>query len=201
MKIKTNYITQENSNHLIQYIRDFINNNEEVIIVNIGTDLILADSLFPIVGTILEENNCPIKVYGTINNPIHALNLNDKLEEIKILHPNAKIIGGDACLGAEADIGEIQCRDYAIEPGKGVGKTLPKVGDISIIGISGKEDTFEFLTNKNVRLSLIYGMAKVISDIILTVCDSSSKNIKLYNRNKNTYEINDIDSNEEVAAN
>jgi len=198
MKIKTNYITQENKLEMIKYVKDFINVNDEVVIVNIGTDLILADSLFPIVGTMLEENNCPIKVYGTINNPIHALNLNDKLEEIKRLHPHAKIIGGDACLGNEADIGEIQCRDYPIEPGKGVGKTLPKVGDISIVGITGKEDTFELFTSKNVRLSLIYGMATAITDIILTACDSSSKNIKFYNRNKN--DVIEINTYKEVAV-
>ena len=184
MKIKTNYITQENSNHLIQYIRDFINNNEEVIIVNIGTDKMIYDVLSPLLGTILKENNCSLTVYGTIDNPIHAMNLKDRLEKIKKLHPNAKIISTDACLGAEADIGDITVRNEPIKPGKGVGKTLPSVGDISIVGVVDESFDNDLFKTRNTRLDLIYKMATTIADIILTACDSSSKNILLYNRNK-----------------
>ena len=38
-------------------------------------------------------------------------------------------------LGDINSIGEIHIRNYAIHPGKGVGKSFPDVGDTSIIGI------------------------------------------------------------------
>ena len=62
------------------------------------------------------------------------------------MHPNSNIIGVDACLGDTENIGEIQARNYPIHPGKGVGKTLPKVGDVSIIGIVDSSDNSELFT-------------------------------------------------------
>lgn len=79
------------------------------------------------------------------------------------MHPNACIIGIDACLGAATSIGEIHTRDYPIHPGKGVGKSLPDVGSASIIGIIDSSDTAEFFTSRSIRLHLVFEMAKVIS--------------------------------------
>jgi len=200
-KICTNYKTQENKGEIIEYVKNFINENDEVIIINIGTDRCLGDSVAPIVGTILHENNCPLKVYGDLDNPIHALNMDDKLEEIYKNHPNAKIIGIDACLGDKEDIGLIQMRETSIKCGRGVGKVLPHVGNISLIGIVDTSEDFELFANKSIRLSLIYNISKLISEIILMSCDLISKDIKFYNRNKNTYESKGIILEKEVAIN
>ena len=199
MKIKTNYITQENKLEMIKYIRDFINDNKEVIIVNIGTDKVMMDLLSPLVGTILKENNCPLEIYGDLEFPMHAKNLGKRYEQIKIKHPTAKVIGLDACLGDKSQIGEIQIRDCSIHPGAGVGKNLTPIGDISIVGFTDESKEFDFFMNSQVRLSLVYNMAKVISDIILTALDSSSKNIKFYNRNKS--DVIELNTYKEVAAN
>ena len=86
-----------------------------------------------------------------------------QLEEINKLHPDACIIGIDACLGENKSIGEIHTRDYAIHPGKGVGKTLPDVGMASIIGIIDSSDNADFFSSRSIRLSLVLDMAKVIS--------------------------------------
>ncbi len=111
----------------------------------------------------LEEKFFPLPVYGTIANPIHALNLDSKLSDIKLKHPDSKIIGIDACLGPPNKIGEIQVRDYPINPGKGVGKSLSPVGDISIIGIVDSSDIDEPFTSRNIRLNLILEISKVIT--------------------------------------
>ena len=92
------------------------------------------------------------------------MNLDKKLEEINKLHPNACIIGIDACLGDINSIGEIHTRDYPIHPGKGVGKSLPDVGVASIIGIIDSSDAAEFFTSRSIRLHLVFEMAKVISN-------------------------------------
>ena len=112
----------------------------------------------------LKEKFFPLPVYGTISSPIHALNLDRKLVEINSSHPNACIIGIDACLGDANSIGEIHTRDYPIHPGKGVGKTLPDVGEASVIGIVDSSENAEIFTSRSIRLSLIMDMAKVIVD-------------------------------------
>ena len=142
-------------------LKDFL--NEDTVIVCIGTDKCIGDCLGPLVGTILEDNFFPLPIYGTIAAPIHALNIDKRLDEINKIHPNACIIGVDACLGEIKSIGEIHTRDYAIHPGKGVGKSLPDVGSASIIGIIDSSDNADFFSSRSIRLSLVLSMAKVIS--------------------------------------
>lgn len=142
------------------FMKNYISKN--TIIVCIGTDKCVGDCLGPLVGTLLLEKNFPLPIYGTLESPIHALNLDKKLKEIKKLHPNASIIGIDACLGDSKSIGEIHCRDYPIHPGKGVGKSLPDVGIASIIGIVDTSENPELFTTRSIRLNLVFKMAKVI---------------------------------------
>lgn len=144
------------------FLKDYINNN--TVIVCIGTDRCIGDCLGPLVGTLLKDKFFPLPVYGTISTPIHALNIDQKLSEVKFLHPKSNILGIDACLGDSNAIGEIHCRDYPIHPGKGVGKSLPDVGENSIIGIVDTSDSTELFTNRSIRLSLIFDMAKIIVD-------------------------------------
>jgi putative sporulation protein YyaC len=146
-------------------LKNYITKN--TVIVCIGTDKCIGDCLGPLVGSILTENFFPLPVYGTLSSPIHALNIDERLNEIYIKHPNASIIGVDACLGDENDIGEIRIRDYAIHPGKGVGKELPEVGVASVIGIVDSSDNAEFFFSRSIRLSFIMDMAKIISRIFI----------------------------------
>lgn len=139
----------------------------DTVIVCIGTDKFIGDCLGPLVGTFLKDKNFPLPVYGTIENPIHALNIKDKLNNIYRLHPNSNIIGIDACLGEESSIGDIHIRSSPIHPGKGVGKTLPEVGDSSIVGIVDCIDDSNLFTSKSIRLHFIMEMAKVISSSIV----------------------------------
>lgn len=161
-KVKVNYKSNLAYYEIALFLKDYI--HKDSVIVCIGTDRCIGDCLGPLVGMLLKERHFPLHVYGTIHDPIHALNLEKNINEIKANHPNSKIIGIDACLGDCTSLGEIQCRDYAIHPGKGVGKTLPDVGDTSIIGIVDSSDNSELFTNRNIRLSLIIDMANVIVD-------------------------------------
>ncbi len=150
---------------LSNFLKDEFTTN--TVIVCIGTDRCIGDCLGPLIGSMLEDKFFPLPVYGTIQNPIHALNLDDKLSFIKSKHPTSKVIGIDACLGPPGKIGEIQLRDYPINPGKGVGKSLSPVGDISIIGIVDSSDIDEPFTTRNIRLSLILEISKVITNGII----------------------------------
>lgn len=148
---------------------EIIKNNikENLVIVCIGTDKFIGDALGPIVGSILTEYKFPFPVYGTIHDPIHALNLNKSLTKIRKKHPSNFIIAIDACLGTKSEIGDIYIRNIPISPGKGVGKTLQEVGDVSIVGIVAKNDSENFLYSNAIRLSLVYDIANVIAKGLL----------------------------------
>ena len=171
--IRMNYQLRENNAQMVNYLQNFLIDNEEVIIINIGTDKCIVDAVGCIVGSILQENNCPLEVYGTVDNPIHALNITNEINRINRRHPNAKIIAIDACLGDAVDIGDIIIRNRAVKPGKGAGKKMSPVGDLSIVGIVGISDTGELVSSMSIRLSFVYNMAKVISNIIMHACELS----------------------------
>src|SRR5690554_2960893 len=82
-----------------------IEKSNNIDIVCVGTDRSTGDSLGPFVGTALVEkqrngllpNN--IRVFGTINDPVHALNLEETSKKIALSGKNRTVIAIDACLG------------------------------------------------------------------------------------------------------
>jgi putative sporulation protein YyaC len=136
-----------------------------IVFVCIGTDRSTGDSLGPLVGTLLEEKGAnPFYIYGTLDDPIHAVNLEDKLKEIKQKHFFPFIIGIDACLGKVKSVGSIQVANGPVKPGAGVNKDLPPVGDIHLTGIVNVSGFMEFFVLQNTRLNLVLKMAKTISN-------------------------------------
>ncbi|WP_019243390.1 MULTISPECIES: spore protease YyaC [Bacillus] len=151
------------SNNLLTYLPT--NNQNPIVIVCIGTDRSTGDSLGPLVGTFLsEKTKLPFHIYGTLEDPIHAVNLKEKLLEIKSNHPNAFIIAVDACLGRMKNVGSIQVCNGPVKPGAGVNKDLPEVGNIHINGIVNVSGFMEFFVLQNTRLSLVLNMARTIAD-------------------------------------
>lgn len=169
-KVKAHYTDAFAYFKISNFLKDYI--NDKTIIVCIGTDRCIGDCLGPLVGTFLKDSNIPLKVFGTIDSPIHALNIDREFNSIKEKFPDYNILGIDACLGDEYNIGEIQARDYPIHPGKGVGKDLPKIGKVSIIGIVDSSNKSEIFTNRNIRLDLIMKISKTICKSILHAYNS-----------------------------
>lgn len=136
-----------------------------IVFVCIGTDRSTGDSLGPLIGTLLQEKEiAPYHVYGTLDDPIHAVNMDDKLAEIKQKHFNPFIIGIDACLGRLKSVGSIQVGDGPVKPGAGVNKELPEVGNMHITGIVNVSGFMEFFVLQNTRLNLVLKMAKTIAN-------------------------------------
>ena len=79
-KIKTYYKNYLAYYEISNFLKDHI--DEKTIIVCIGTDKCIGDCLGPLVGTLLREKFFPLKVFGTLDSPIHALNLDKKITEI-----------------------------------------------------------------------------------------------------------------------
>ena len=72
----------------------------DLVFLCIGTDRVTGDCLGPYVGHRLSSFCFPgIYVYGTLVQPVHALNLCDTRKEILSRHPDSLIIAVDASLG------------------------------------------------------------------------------------------------------
>jgi putative sporulation protein YyaC len=106
-------------------------------VVCIGSDRATGDSLGPLVGTFLTENKvCKdyIRVQGTLGDTVNATNIYRVTDEIDTY--NSLVIAIDASFGSfNSSVGDIIVCDTPLYPGAAVGKDLPPVGDISIIGI------------------------------------------------------------------
>lgn len=139
-----------------------------IVFVCIGTDRSTGDSLGPLAGTLLSEQGMGIfHVYGTLDDPIHAVNLEEKLREIKSKYVNPYIIGIDACLGRLKSVGAIQLCDGPLKPGAGVNKELPEVGNVHLTGIVNVSGFMEFFVLQNTRLNLVMKMAKTMVEAIV----------------------------------
>ncbi|GGJ64811.1 putative sporulation protein YyaC [Anoxybacillus voinovskiensis] len=134
-------------------------------IVCIGTDRSTGDALGPLVGTMLKEKNMTyFHVYGTLEEPIHAVNLEEKITAIRSIHENAFMIAVDACLGRLKSVGAITIAEGPVRPGAGVNKQLPSVGDLHITGVVNVSGFMEFFVLQNTRLHLVMNMAKTIAN-------------------------------------
>ena len=127
----------------------------------IGTDRSTGDALGPLVGSRLESFGYP--VVGTLDNPLHAMNLKERLSE---LPKDAYIVAVDACLGKVSSVGQIQHKKGSMKPGAGVGKDLPPVGDYHYTGIVNVGGFMEYFVLQNTRLSLVMNMADEIAIMI-----------------------------------
>ena len=138
--------------------------HKEIVIVCIGTDRSTGDCLGPLVGTSLSKLKSSIfHLYGTLEEPVHAMNLQATLDVIYSTHEDPYVIGIDACLGQSSSVGCIQVAAGPLRPGAGVNKELPPVGDIHLTGIVNVGGFMEYFVLQNTRLSLVVRMADIIS--------------------------------------
>jgi putative sporulation protein YyaC len=139
-----------------------------LVILCIGTDRSTGDSLGPLIGSKLENAKLhPLKVYGTLDEPVHAVNLQEKIELINYSENNPFILAIDACLGRTESVGFISIKEGSLQPGTGVNKNLPAVGNLQIIGIVNVGGFMEYMVLQNTRLSLVMKMANIISNGII----------------------------------
>ncbi|WP_031514321.1 spore protease YyaC [Desulfofalx alkaliphila] len=139
-----------------------------LVLVCIGTDRSTGDCLGPLVGSKLSEVDQNFyHVYGTLKDPVHGSNLEEKIEEIYNKYDNPLIIALDACLGKLENVGSVCIGMGALKPGAGVNKRLPKVGDIYITGIVNVGGFMEYLVLQNTRLNLVMQLADFIKEGLL----------------------------------
>lgn len=144
--------------------KSYTDTYDEIVILCIGTDRSTGDCLGPLVGHKLKLIRYKrITVYGTLDAPVHAKNLAEVVETIRVCHRNPFVIAIDACLGKPERIGMINIGIGPLRPGAGVNKTLPEVGHIHIVGVVNMSGFMEYLILQNTRLNLVMRMADTIS--------------------------------------
>lgn len=91
------------SHTLKQCILDHQEKWSELVFLCIGTDRVTGDCLGPFVGQKLSSCSTPdFTVYGTLFQPVHALNLTAMYSFIRKRHPEALIVAIDASLGQKS---------------------------------------------------------------------------------------------------
>ena len=141
-----------------------------VLVLCIGTDRSTGDSLGPLTGYKLKEQQVSrIQIIGTLERPVHAMNLEQSMAMIRLRYPNHVIIAVDASVGNQDHVGCITLGKGALRPGLGVCKDLQAVGDIFITGIVGGYGNYDPLMLQSVRLSVVMRMPDYICESVFLV--------------------------------
>ncbi|CAG9613589.1 hypothetical protein BACCIP111899_02808 [Bacillus rhizoplanae] len=145
-----------------------IEKGSPLIVLCIGTDRSTGDALGPLVGSKLQDYNIQhFHLYGTLESPVHALNLEETITEIHKTFMDPFIIAIDACLGKSQNIGSITIGKGPSKPGAAMNKKLPAIGDMHIHGIVNLNGFMEFFVLQNTRLNLVMNMATSIAEGII----------------------------------
>lgn len=143
---------------------------DEIVVVGVGTNRTPGDALGPTIGSLLAKryaDNRQIRVYGTLEKPVHALNLKKTAAYIAKKHRQAYIIAIDSCLGQYYKIGTIQLVQGPLEPGLSLGKKLPEVGHIHFKGIVNNYGPLNHKVLEHTSLTFVNDMAAVIARILI----------------------------------
>ena len=132
------------------------------VLLCIGSDKVTGDCLVPMLGHLLtRRHRIPAYVYGTLEVPVTAKNLDLALSFIRRMHPKDPVLAVDAALGQSQNVGLLTFRDGPLLPGQALSKTLPAAGDLSVTAIvnaSGPNGSSLFAT----PLRTVMRMAEIL---------------------------------------
>jgi putative sporulation protein YyaC len=163
--------TRQIASFLRRLLRDIDpEQSRPLVLVAIGTDRLTGDSLGPLVGSRARELAPGLPIYGTLEEPVHAINLADTIKKINQEYRGPLVVAVDACLGQARNVGTVSIGRGALCPGTGVHKDLPPVGEVSISGVVNVGGFLEFLVLQNTRLCLVMQLADCIARSLAPVC-------------------------------
>ncbi len=161
------------------------------VIVCVGSDLSVGDSLGPVTGTKLAEKlrGLNVYVYGTLAKPITAHEVKYMAAFLKNTHPSSPVIAIDAAVGVAGDIGLIKLANRPLSPGSGANKKLSKIGDVSVLGIVAEKSLFNYSLFSATRLNVVYKMAEIISEGVSTYVHDCLQAIELRSKLHNAAKL------------
>ncbi|WP_217915211.1 spore protease YyaC [Miltoncostaea marina] len=135
-----------------------------VVVACIGTDRSTGDALGPLVGQRLLRLGFPADaVVGTLAEPLHALNLAERVRPVLGRRDRPLVVAVDAALGASSGIGTVTLRRGGLLPGQGVGKDLPAVGELSLTAtVNVQVGALDVQVLQSTRLFLVQELAETI---------------------------------------
>ena len=137
-------------------------NDQQLIVLCIGSDYIVGDCLGPLVGHKLNSKHYRLTVYGDFDSTVHSANLLEIVQDINKKYVNPFVIAVDSALCFDNEqIGNVKLRDGGLVPGVAFQKKLPYVGDISITGITNSKSSFKKFI-QTTRMSLVMQLADFI---------------------------------------
>ena len=138
------------------------------VIVCVGSDLAIGDSLGPITGSMLKYKTQGLDVflYGTLAAPVTAKEIPYMHTFLKETHAGSQVLAIDAAVGDKGDIGLIRVQDSPLLPGAGANKKLGSIGDVSVMGIVAEKSLSNYGLLNTTRLNLVYTMSEIISESI-----------------------------------
>ena len=159
------YSSVEFGNSLYQLLRDDLG-ERPLVFLCIGSDRATGDCLGPLLGHRLHAilRNSPYFVYGTLQEPVHAKNLQETIDKIYKTHENPLIIAIDASLGRSSHVGYYTLGEGPLRPGAGVDKQLPFVGDYYITGIVNISGLLDQMLLQTTRLHTVMSLSDQIFD-------------------------------------
>ena len=155
------------ANALAQEVRYRKEKYRTLITLCIGTDKITGDCLGPLVGTKLLERGYSYPVHGTLQHPVHAVNLPSALSFVRKTYVRPFLLVIDAAVGPAEKIGCVSLSLSPIYPGKGVRHSLPPVGDLSLTGIVGEASEHCAADLPYIRLFTVNTLADFICEAVL----------------------------------
>jgi putative sporulation protein YyaC len=136
----------------------------EVVFACIGTDRSTGDALGPLVGQrLLRLGFGPDAVIGTLEEPLHALNLRERLLPVLTRQAPPLVLAIDAALGPSSGVGTVHLRKGGLQPGQGVGKDLPQVGELAITAtVNIQAGAMDVQILQSTRLYIVQELAEMI---------------------------------------
>lgn len=159
---------EERASHKFEELIDLVLmdvRQPQILVVCVGTDRSTGDAFGPIIGSRMREMaRIPgVDVLGTLDEPVHAVNLGYTLDHIRDGYKSQPyIIAIDACLGKFDHVGQITIERGPLRPGAGVKKTLPEFGDLTITGIVNVSGFMEYFVLQNTRLGIVMRMCDTV---------------------------------------
>lgn len=167
---------------LSRLINKTMKKGQQLVILCIGSDRSTGDSLGPLIGHKLSryclEN---VYIYGTLNEPVHAINIQHTIDKIYDDFENPFILAIDASLGVRNHVGYYTLGQGPLIPGLGVNRSLPAIGDLHITGIVNYSGLFDEMLLQTTRLSSVFTLAETISSgIVIAVNHCSHATVENY---------------------
>lgn len=194
--LRLHYQSHFVTNYLTKFLLSLLPKNlDTIVVVCIGTDRSTGDALGPLVGSMLQQRRLKrLSVFGNLHDPVHALNLANKITIINEKYNDPFIIAIDAALGKANSIGQFICGIGSIQPGAALGKDLPAIGNIYLSGVVNMNSSANYFILQSTRLSMVYDMASIIANCLYRVdlfYEKETQSFSLLKQLQNKYKNND----------